>query len=94
MTRVPLLGRRPDQASADSSEFSQLNRTAVGAATWSFGNTIVVRLVTLVSGIVLARILARVELRAVPGYQARVVRRGIAFAPSEGMPVVVERRAA
>jgi cytochrome P450 len=44
--------------------------------------------------IVLARIFTRLELRAVPGYRARVVRRGIAFAPSEGMPVVVERRAA
>jgi cytochrome P450 len=44
--------------------------------------------------IVLARILARVELRAVPGYRARVVRRGISFAPSEGMPIVIERRAA
>ncbi len=44
--------------------------------------------------IVLARILTRVELRAVPGYRARVVRRGITFAPSDGMPVVVERRAA
>jgi hypothetical protein len=44
--------------------------------------------------IVLARILARAELRAVPGYRARVVRRGISFAPSEGMPIVIERRAA
>lgn len=44
--------------------------------------------------IVLARILARVELRAVPGYRARVVRRGISFAPSEGMPIVIDRRAA
>jgi cytochrome P450 family 110 len=44
--------------------------------------------------IVLARMLTRLELRAVPGYRARIVRRGVAFAPSEGMPVVVERRAA
>jgi cytochrome P450 len=44
--------------------------------------------------IVLARVLARVELRAVPGYRACVVRRGITFAPSEGMPIVIERRAA
>ena len=44
--------------------------------------------------IVLARILARVELRAVPGYRVRIVRRGITFAPSEGMPIVIERRAA
>ncbi len=44
--------------------------------------------------IVLARILARVELRAVPGYRARIVRRGITFAPSEGMPILIDRRAA
>lgn len=44
--------------------------------------------------IVLATILARVELRAAPGYRARIARRGIAFTPSEGMPLVVERRAA
>jgi cytochrome P450 len=44
--------------------------------------------------IVLAEILTRVELHAAPGYSVRVVRRGITFAPSEGMPVVVERRAA
>jgi cytochrome P450 len=44
--------------------------------------------------IVLAETLARVELRASPGYTVRVVRRGITFAPSEGVPVVVDRRAA
>ena len=44
--------------------------------------------------IVLAEVLSRVELRAAPGYQVRVVRRGVTLAPSEGMPVVVERRAA
>ncbi len=44
--------------------------------------------------IVLARILTRVEMRAVPGYRVRVVRRGVTFAPSEGMPVVIEQRAA
>jgi cytochrome P450 family 110 len=43
--------------------------------------------------IVLARILARVELHAAPGYRVRVVRRGITFAPSEGMPVVIARAA-
>jgi cytochrome P450 len=43
--------------------------------------------------VVLARILARVEMRAVPGYRVRVVRRGITFAPSEGMPVVISRAA-
>ena len=44
--------------------------------------------------IVLAEVLSRVELRAAPGYQVRVVRRSVTLAPSEGMPVVVERRAA
>jgi cytochrome P450/predicted unusual protein kinase regulating ubiquinone biosynthesis (AarF/ABC1/UbiB family) len=44
--------------------------------------------------IVLAAVLSRVELRAAPGYQVRVVRRSVTLAPSEGMPVVVERRAA
>jgi cytochrome P450 len=44
--------------------------------------------------VVLAQVLARVELAAVPGYRVRLVRRSITFAPSEGMPVVVQRRAA
>ncbi len=44
--------------------------------------------------IVLAEVLGRVGLRAAPGYQVRVVRRSVTLAPSEGMPVVVERRAA
>ena len=38
--------------------------------------------------IVLAEVLARVELRAAPGYQVRVVRRSVTLAPSEGMPVL------
>jgi cytochrome P450 len=57
------------------------NRACLGAAFASFEMKIV-----------LARILARVELQGVPGYRPRIVRRGIAFAPSEGMPVVVTRR--
>jgi cytochrome P450 len=44
--------------------------------------------------IVLAEVLSRVELRAAPGYQVRVVRRSVTLAPSEGMPVVVGSRAA
>jgi cytochrome P450 len=44
--------------------------------------------------IVLAEVLSRVELGAAPGYRVRVVRRSVTLAPSEGMPVVVERRAA
>lgn len=44
--------------------------------------------------IVLAEVLSRVELRAAPAYQVRVVRRSVTLAPSEGMPVVVDRRAA
>ncbi len=44
--------------------------------------------------IVLAEVLSRVELRAAPGYQVRVVRRSVTLAPAEGMPVVVDGRAA
>jgi cytochrome P450 family 110 len=44
--------------------------------------------------IVLGRVLARCELAAVAGYRARLVRRGIAFTPSEGMPVVLTARTA
>ena len=40
--------------------------------------------------IVLAQMLSRVSLRPVPGYTARVVRRSITFAPSEGLPVIRE----
>ena len=42
--------------------------------------------------IVLATILSSVELRPVPGAAIRLVRRGITFAPSGGMPVVATRR--
>ena len=38
--------------------------------------------------IVLAEVMTRVELRAAAGYRARVVRRAITLAPSEGVPVV------
>ncbi len=44
--------------------------------------------------VVLAEVLSRVELSLVPGYRVRLVRRSITFAPSEGMPVVVHKRAA
>jgi cytochrome P450 len=44
--------------------------------------------------IVLAQVLSRVTLRAAPGRAIRVVRRGVTFAPSEGMPVVLESLAA
>jgi len=39
--------------------------------------------------IVLARMLARVDLALAPGYRPRLVRRSITMAPSGGMPVVV-----
>ncbi len=42
--------------------------------------------------IVLAQVLRRVTLRAAPGHTVRVVRRSITFAPSGGMPVIVEAR--
>ncbi|MGE0679803.1 MAG: cytochrome P450 [Candidatus Binatia bacterium] len=44
--------------------------------------------------IVLTQVLSRVTLRAAPGRAVRVVRRGVTFAPSAGMPVVIERLAA
>ena len=44
--------------------------------------------------IVLSTLLARTELAIAPGYKLRVVRRNITWAPSDGMPVVVTRRAA
>jgi cytochrome P450 len=38
--------------------------------------------------IVIAEILSRVELKKVDGYEAHAIRRGIAFAPSESLPVI------
>jgi cytochrome P450 len=38
--------------------------------------------------IVIAQILSRVELKKVDSYTAKATRRGIAFAPSEGLPVI------
>ena len=43
--------------------------------------------------IVIAEILSRVELKKVDAYEAHAIRRGIAFAPSEGMPVIATSRA-
>lgn len=43
--------------------------------------------------IVIAEILSRVELKPVIGYTAHATRRGIAFAPSDGLPVVATVRA-
>jgi len=42
--------------------------------------------------IVLANILARVDLAQAPGKKVKLVRRGITFAPSGGMPIVVTKR--
>lgn len=44
--------------------------------------------------IVLAQMLLRVDLLAVPNYRVRVVRRAVTLAPSDGMPVKVEERRA
>jgi hypothetical protein len=44
--------------------------------------------------IVLATLFARAELAIAPGYGVRVVRRNVTWVPSEGMPVVLTRRAA
>lgn len=38
--------------------------------------------------VVIATVLSKVELRAVPGRKVKLVRRAITFAPSEGMPVI------
>jgi cytochrome P450 len=75
------LGKRPTPY--EFFPFGGGNRACLGAA-----------FATFEMKVVLARMLARTEMRVVPGYQARIVRRGVAFAPSEGMPVVVDRRAA
>ncbi len=42
--------------------------------------------------IVLAEILRRTRLRLRPGYRAHVVRRSITFAPSRGMPLIIDQR--
>jgi cytochrome P450 len=42
--------------------------------------------------IVVAEILSRADLKPVSGYTAHATRRGIAFAPSEGLPVVATNR--
>ena len=44
--------------------------------------------------VVLAEVLSRVRLRATPGVTVRVVARSITLAPSGGMPVVMDARAA
>ena len=44
--------------------------------------------------VVLATLFARADLALAPGYGVRVVRRNITWVPSEGMPVVLTRRAA
>lgn len=44
--------------------------------------------------IVLASLLERADFALAPGYGVRVVRRNVTWAPSEGMPVVLTRRAA
>jgi cytochrome P450 len=43
--------------------------------------------------VVLATLLARADFALAPGYAIRVVRRNITWVPSEGMPVVLSRRA-
>jgi cytochrome P450 family 110 len=42
--------------------------------------------------IVLAEVLSTMELSPVPGYRVKVVRRSIAFSPSQGLPVIAARR--
>lgn len=42
--------------------------------------------------IVMAEVLRRTKLRPAPGHEVRIVRRSITFAPSRGVPVVLESR--
>ncbi len=42
--------------------------------------------------VVLATVLSRVRIRRAPGAKVRLVRRSITFAPSDGMPLVVDDR--
>src|SRR5690606_22850895 len=42
--------------------------------------------------VVLATLLSRLRIRPAPGHRVRLVRRAITFAPSDGMPLVVEDR--
>jgi cytochrome P450 len=44
--------------------------------------------------VVLATLFARAEFELAPGYGVRVVRRNVTWGPSEGLPIVVTRRAA
>jgi cytochrome P450 len=44
--------------------------------------------------VVLATLFARAEFALAPGYGVRVVRRNVTWGPSEGMPIVILRRAA
>jgi cytochrome P450 len=44
--------------------------------------------------VVLATLLARAEFALAPGYGVRVVRRNVTWGPSEGLPIVLTRRAA
>ncbi len=44
--------------------------------------------------VVLATILSRADLTIAPGYGVRVVRRNVTWVPSQGMPVILTRRAA
>ena len=44
--------------------------------------------------VVLATLFARAEFALAPGYGVRVVRRNVTWGPSEGMPIVITRRAA
>ena len=38
--------------------------------------------------LLLGEIVSRVRLQLAPGYQPKLVRRGITFAPGDGLPVV------
>jgi cytochrome P450 len=42
--------------------------------------------------VVLSELVSRTTLRLAPGYEARIAHRGITFAPSDGVPVIIEKR--
>ncbi len=42
--------------------------------------------------LIVASVLQSLSVKAVPGYMAKVIRRGVIFAPSDGMPVILATR--